>query len=76
MAYLYRHIRQDINQPFYIGIGSNDDYRRANSKHGRNKIWNNIVKKSKTLLDIRNAFVKYLNLPVLYNFAISKNLIR
>lgn len=36
----------------------------------------NIVKKSKTLLDIRNAFVKYLNLPVLYNFAISKNLIR
>ena len=36
----------------------------------------NIVKKSKTLLDIRNAFVKYLNLPILYNFAISKNLTR
>jgi len=52
MAYLYRHIRQDINQPFYIGIGSNDDYRRANSKHGRNKIWNNIVKKSKYNVEI------------------------
>jgi hypothetical protein len=36
----------------------------------------NIVKKSKTLLDIRNAFVKYLNLPTLYNFAISKNMIK
>jgi hypothetical protein len=36
----------------------------------------NIVKKSKTLLDIRNAFMKYLNLPTLYNFAISKNMIK
>lgn len=36
----------------------------------------NIVKKSKTFLDIRNAFMKYLNLPTLYNFAISRNLIR
>ena len=35
-----------------------------------------IVKKSKTLLDIRNAFMKYLNLPTLYNFAISKNMIK
>ena len=35
-----------------------------------------IVKKSKTLLDIRNSFVKYLNLPILYNFAISKNIVR
>jgi len=36
----------------------------------------NIVKKSKTLLDIRNSFMKYLNLPILYNFAISKNMIK
>jgi hypothetical protein len=34
-----------------------------------------IVKRSKTLLDIRNGFLKYLNLPTLYNFAISKNMI-
>lgn len=36
----------------------------------------NIVKKSKTLLDIRNGFVKYLNLPTLYNFAISREMIK
>jgi len=36
----------------------------------------NLVKKSKTLLDVRNAFMKYLNLPTLYNFAISKNMVR
>lgn len=36
----------------------------------------NIVKKSKTLLDIRNSFIKYLNLPTLYNFAISRDMIK
>ena len=36
----------------------------------------NIVKRSKNLGDIRNGFVKYLNLPVLYNFAISKNMVK
>jgi hypothetical protein len=24
MAYLYRHIRHDKNEPFYIGIGSDN----------------------------------------------------
>lgn len=36
----------------------------------------NIVKKAKKLSDVRNGFIKYLNLPILYNFAISKNMIR
>ena len=36
----------------------------------------NIVKKAKKLSDIRNGFIKYLNLPILYNFAISKDMIR
>ena len=36
----------------------------------------NIIKKSKKLSDIRNGFMKYLNLPVLYNFAISKNMVK
>ena len=31
-----------------------------------------IIKRSKTLGDIRNGFNKYLNLPTLYDFAISK----
>jgi hypothetical protein len=45
MAYLYRHIRLDKNEPFYIGIGS-DEYKnceRAYSKFYRNKHWNNIT---------------------------------
>lgn len=34
------------------------------------------VNKSKTLGDIREYFIENLNLPVLYDFALSKNLIR
>lgn len=46
MAYIYRHIRLDTNQPFYIGIGSDKSFKRANEKSRRNKIWNDIVSKS------------------------------
>lgn len=35
-----------------------------------------ILERSKTLNDIRTGFLKHLNLPVLYDFAISKNLVR
>jgi hypothetical protein len=43
MAYLYRHIRLDKNQPFYIGIGSDKNHERAYSHKHRNKHWTNIV---------------------------------
>ena len=43
MAYVYRHIRLDKNEPFYIGIGSDLTYKRANEKTRRNDIWNRIV---------------------------------
>ena len=47
MAYLYRHIRLDKNEPFYIGISNNsDNYYRAGHKSSRNKIWKGIVGKS------------------------------
>ena len=36
----------------------------------------NIVKKSQNLSEIRDGFNKYLNLPILYDFAISKKLIK
>lgn len=36
----------------------------------------NIVKKAKTLLDIRDGFQRYLNLPTLYDFAISKKMVK
>jgi hypothetical protein len=49
MAYVYRHIRLDKNQPFYIGISKNDNYgncKRAKSCTGRNFIWKRIVDKT------------------------------
>lgn len=46
MAYLYRHIRLDTNTPFYVGIGSDDKYNRANQSRGRTKWWKNVCKKS------------------------------
>lgn len=46
MAYLYRHIRLDKNVPFYIGIGIDSSYYRANSKKSRNDHWNKIVNKT------------------------------
>lgn len=50
MAVLYRHIRLDKNQPFYIGIG-NSKY-RASKKDSRNDIWHNIVSKTDYRVDI------------------------
>jgi hypothetical protein len=45
MAYVYRHIRLDKNEPFYIGISNSKiDFDRANSIKNRNNHWNNIVK--------------------------------
>ncbi len=52
MAYLYRHIRLDKNEPFYVGIGSDSDYKRANAKKGRNKHWKNIVNLSSYEVEI------------------------
>ena len=35
-----------------------------------------IIKRSKTLEDMRKHFIEYLNLPVLYDFALSKKFLR
>ena len=43
MPYIYRHIRLDKNEPFYIGIGSDDKYKRAYSVNPRTKHWKNIT---------------------------------
>jgi len=45
MAYLYRHIRLDNQEIFYIGIGSDNKgkYTRAFTKKSRNKYWHNIA---------------------------------
>lgn len=54
MAYLYRHIRLDTNQPFYIGIGKEDNgiFTRAYSHKNRNTYWNNIVNKTEFKVQI------------------------
>lgn len=53
LHYLYRHVRPDTNEVFYIGIGTKQDkdffkitseYERAYTKAYRNKHWHNIVK--------------------------------
>lgn len=43
MAYLYRHIRLDKNQPFYVGIGSDDSFKRAYDRKSRNVYWKHVV---------------------------------
>lgn len=59
--YLYRHIRIDKNEPFYIGIGSKNgknnksiitEYSRAYTKRGRNKIWSSIVDRTDYEIEI------------------------
>lgn len=43
MAYVYKHIRKDTNQVFYIGIGKTK--RRLTNKYGRNDRWTKLVNK-------------------------------
>jgi hypothetical protein len=50
MAVLYRHIRLDKNQPFYIGIGKTE--KRAYEKIKRNQFWHNIVSKTDYEIEI------------------------
>lgn len=45
-GYLYRHIRKDKDEVFYIGIGGGDEYKRAYKKSGRNEIWRRIAAKT------------------------------
>lgn len=52
MAYVYRHIRLDKNEPFYIGIGSDDRYSRAKEKTRRSKFWQRITSKTNYRIDI------------------------
>lgn len=50
MAYVYRHIRLDKNEPFYIGIGETK-YRHT-TKQNRNPIWGKIIAKTEYEVEI------------------------
>jgi group I intron endonuclease len=55
MYYLYRHIRLDKNEVFYIGIGTINNekyYRRAFLRANRSDLWTNIKNKTKYKVDI------------------------
>lgn len=46
---VYRHIRLDKNEPFYIGIGNE---KRPYEKRRRNKYWKNIINKTEYKIEI------------------------
>ena len=46
MAYLYKHIRKDTDEVFYVGIGSDENYSRAHTTHKRNQFWKHTVNKT------------------------------
>lgn len=58
--YLYRHIRLDTNEPFYIGYSTKTlnynslatEYTRAFVKSKRTKFWKNIINKTKYEVEI------------------------
>jgi hypothetical protein len=52
--YVYRHVRLDKNEPFYIGIGNKKNYARAyqTEPDRRNEIWCKIFNKSDIEIEI------------------------
>ena len=54
MGYVYRHIRLDNGNPFYIGISNDADgsYKRAFSKEVRNNLWKKIISKTNYEVEI------------------------
>ena len=54
MAYVYRHIRLDKNEPLYIGIAKDDDgqYKRADKISKRNPIHQSILNKTQIKVEI------------------------
>jgi hypothetical protein len=47
-CYVYRHIRLDKNEPFYIGVGTGRNYKRAKGKGNtqRSGFWNRVANKT------------------------------
>lgn len=58
--YVYRHVRVDKNEVFYIGIGTkqsvirgySDEYKRALDKKKRNIFWNRIIELTEYIVEI------------------------
>jgi hypothetical protein len=54
MSYVYKHIRKDNGEIFYIGIGlsSDNNYKRAYDYKNRNSFWYKIIKKTDFIVEI------------------------
>jgi len=54
LCYIYRHIRLDTNEVFYIGKGTNSSgrYERSKSKYRDNSHWHNVVNKHDYKIEI------------------------
>lgn len=50
MAIVYRHVREDSNEVFYVGIGEND--KRAYTEYKRSVAWKNITYKTPYRVEI------------------------
>jgi hypothetical protein len=59
VAYVYQHIRKDTNHPFYIGIGSDLNFYRANKFSERNEIWERIKNKTEILVEILHNNIEW-----------------
>lgn len=77
--YIYRHIRKDINEPFYIGIGTKpkkytthaEEYKRAFKSCDRKQIWKNIVSKTDFKVDIISESNDYEEIKAMEKYFIS-----
>ena len=64
--YIYRHIRLDKNEPFYIGFGTKlkefytfqSEFSRAYNKTSRSKYWKHITNKTNYKIEILIEFVE------------------
>ena len=56
MAYVYKHIRLDNNEIFYVGIGNDNNYKRAYQKISRNIFWKRVVNKTKYIDDLKKFY--------------------
>ena len=50
MAIVYKHIREDLNEVFYIGMGENES--RAHTEYKRSVPWKNVTNKTKYRAEI------------------------
>ena len=62
LGYLYRHIRVDKDEVFYVGIGTIKNYARAYNKVKRNPFRFNVTNKTKYIVEIIMDNVPYSKL--------------